>query len=306
MSDYPRDLIGYADTPPDPKWPNNARLAVNFVINYEEGSEYSVPDGDGFSEASLTESPSSTIPHGTRDLAAETLFEYGSRVGFWRLWRLFKERDLPVTLFACALALERNPKVVEAVKASNLDICCHGWRWIEHYKLTEEEEREHIRLAIASLTKMFGERPLGWYCRTGPSVNTRRLLVEEGGFLYDSDAYNDELPYWLTVEGKPHLVLPYSLTTNDSKFGRGWFSTGDDFFQFTKDAFDMLYEEGASTPKMMSIGLHQRLIGHPARAMGLKRLLDYIQGFDDIWVCNRVDIAKHWVKAHPFKSVISA
>ena len=166
--------------------------------------------------------------------------------------------------------------------------------------MTEDEEREHIRLAIKSLTKMFGERPLGWYCRTGPSVNTRRLLVEEGGFLYDSDAYNDELPYWQTVDGKPHLVVPYSLTTNDSKFGRGWFSTGEDFFQFTKDAFDMLYEEGAYTPKMMSIGLHQRLIGHPARAMGLKRLLDYIGGFEDIWVCNRLDIAKHWIKTHPF------
>ena len=300
MSDYPRDLIGYANNPPDPKWPNKARLAVNFVINYEEGSEYSIPDGDGFSEASLTESPSSTIPHGTRDLAAETLFEYGARVGFWRLLRLFKERGFPVTLFACALALERNPKVVEAVKTSNLDICCHGWRWIEHYKLTEDEEREHIRLAIESLTNMFGERPLGWYCRTGPSVNTRRLLVEEGGFLYDSDAYNDELPYWQTVNGKPHLVLPYSLTTNDSKFGRGWFSTGEDFFQFTKDAFDMLYEEGAYAPKMMSIGLHQRLIGHPARAMGLKRLLDYIGGFEDIWICNRLDIAKHWIKTHPY------
>jgi putative urate catabolism protein len=300
LSDYPRDLIGYANNPPDPQWPNNARLAVNFVINYEEGSEYSIPDGDGFSEASLTESPSSTIPHGTRDLAAETLFEYGARVGFWRLLRLFQERGFPVTLFACALALERNPKVVEAVKTSNLDICCHGWRWIEHYKLTENEEREHIRLAIESLTNMFGERPLGWYCRTGPSVNTRRLLVEEGGFLYDSDAYNDELPYWQTVNGKPHLVIPYSLTTNDSKFGRGWFSTGEDFFQFTKDAFDMLYEEGAYAPKMMSIGLHQRLIGHPARAMGLKRLLDYIGGFEDIWVCNRLDIAKHWMKTHPF------
>jgi putative urate catabolism protein len=300
LSDYPRDLIGYANNPPDPQWPNNARLAVNFVINYEEGSEYSRPDGDGFSEASLTESPSSTIPHGTRDLAAETLFEYGARVGFWRLLRLFQERGFPVTLFACALALERNPKVVEAVKTSNLDICCHGWRWIEHYRLTENEEREHIRLAIESLTNMFGERPLGWYCRTGPSVNTRRLLVEEGGFLYDSDAYNDELPYWQTVNGKPHLVIPYSLTTNDSKFGRGWFSTGEDFFQFTKDAFDMLYEEGAYAPKMMSIGLHQRLIGHPARAMGLKRLLDYIGGFEDIWICNRLDIAKHWIKTHPF------
>ena len=299
MNDYPRDLIGYANNPPDPKWPNGARLAVNFVINYEEGSEYSIPDGDGFSEASLTESPSSTIPHGTRDLAAETLFEYGSRVGFWRLFNLFKERQLPVTIFACALALERNPNVVRAIKDHNLDICCHGWRWIEHYKLTENQEREHIQRAITSLTKMFGKRPLGWYCRTGPSVNTRRLLVEEGGFLYDSDAYNDELPYWLRITDKDHLVVPYSLTTNDSKFGRGWFSTADDFFQFNKDAFDMLYAEGLTTPKMMSIGLHQRLIGHPARAIGLKRFLDYIGKFDDIWICNRIDIAQHWIEHHP-------
>ncbi|MBH68548.1 MAG: chitin deacetylase [Rhodospirillaceae bacterium] len=301
MKTYPRDLVGYADTPPDPKWPNSARLAINFVINYEEGSEYSIPDGDGFSEASLTESPSSTIPHGTRDLAAETLFEYGSRVGFWRLLRLFQERQLPVTIFACALALERNPRVVKAINDYNLDVCCHGWRWIEHYKLTEEEEREHIRCAITSLTNLFGKRPLGWYCRTGPSINTRRLLIEQGGFLYDSDAYNDELPYWLEVEGTAHLVIPYSLTTNDSKFGRGWFSTANDFFEFNRDAFDMLYEEGLKAPKMMSVGLHQRLIGHPARAIGLRNFLDYIKQYDDIWVCNRIDIAHHWLKYHPYE-----
>ena len=300
MSTYPRDLVGYGDNPPDPQWPGGARLALNFVINYEEGSEYNVHDGDGFSEASLTEAPSSTIPHGQRDLAGETLFEYGSRVGFWRLLRLFRERDLPVTIFACALALERNPEAARAIRQAGLDICCHGWRWIEHYKLSEEEEREHIRKAVASLTETLGSRPLGWYCRTAPSVNTRRLLVEEGGFVYDSDAYNDELPYWLTVEGKPHLVVPYSLTNNDSKFGRGWFATGDDFFNFNKDAFDMLYEEGASQPKMMSVGLHQRLIGHPARAMGLRRFLDHVKQFDDVWVCDRLEIARHWMKVHPY------
>jgi len=205
-----------------------------------------------------------------------------------------------VTIFACALALERNPEAARAIRQAGLDICCHGWRWIEHYKLSEEEEREHIRKAVASLAETLGSRPLGWYCRTAPSVNTRRLLVEEGGFLYDSDAYNDELPYWLTVEGKPHLVVPYSLTTNDSKFGRGWFSTGDDFFNFNKDAFDMLYEEGATQPKMMSVGLHQRLIGHPARAMGLRRFLDYVKTFDDVWVCDRIEIARHWMKEHPY------
>ena len=299
MSSSPRNFIGYGANPPDPKWPGGARLALNFVINYEEGSEYNVHDGDGFSEASLTDSPNSSVPRGDRDLGAETMFEYGSRVGFWRLLRLFRERELPVTIFACALALERNPEAAKAIRDAGLDICCHGWRWVEHYKLAEEEEREHIRKAVVSLTKTLGSRPLGWYCRSAPSVNTRRLLVEEGGFLYDSDAYNDELPYWDTVEGKPHLVVPYSLTTNDSKFGRGWFSTADDFFQFNKDAFDMLYAEGAAHPKMMSVGLHMRLIGHPARAMGLKRFLDHVRKFDDVWICNRTDIARHWMKVHP-------
>jgi allantoinase len=299
MSSSPRNFIGYGANPPDPKWPGGARLALNFVINYEEGSEYNVHDGDGFSEASLTDSPNSSVPRGDRDLGAETMFEYGSRVGFWRLLRLFRERELPVTIFACALALERNPEAAKAIRDAGLDICCHGWRWVEHYKLAEEEEREHIRKAVVSLAKTLGSRPLGWYCRSAPSVNTRRLLVEEGGFLYDSDSYNDELPYWDTVEGKPHLVVPYSLTTNDSKFGRGWFSTADDFFQFNKDAFDMLYAEGATHPKMMSVGLHMRLIGHPARAMGLKRFLDHVRQFDDVWICNRTDIARHWMKVHP-------
>ena len=300
MEIYPRDLVGYGACPPDPKWPNKARLAVNFVINYEEGSEYSIPDGDGFSESSLTESPSSVIPHGTRDLAGESLFEYGSRVGFWRLFRIFRDRCIPFTVFACALALERNKEAARAISDAELDVCCHGWRWIEHYKLTEEEERNHIERAINSLTKTLGERPVGWYCRTGPSINTRRLLVEAGGFLYDSDSYNDELPYWLNVSNTPHLVVPYTLTNNDSKFGRGWFSTSEDFFQFNKDAFDLLYLEGEKHPKMMSIGLHQRLMGHPARAMGVCRLLDYITKFEDVWICSRIDIAKHWMKVHPY------
>ena len=300
MSSFPRDLVGYGASPPHPQWPGGARLALNFVINYEEGSEYNVHDGDGFSEASLTEAPSSTIPHGSRDLAGETMFEYGSRVGFWRLLRLFEERALPVTIFACALALERNSAAAERIRKTGLDVCCHGWRWIEHYKLTESEERDHIQRAISSLKTTIGQRPLGWYCRTAPSINTRRLLVEEGGFLYDSDAYNDELPYWLTVSGKPHLVVPYSLTNNDSKFGRGWFATGDDFFHFLRDAFDLLYEEGAIQPRMMSVGLHMRLTGHPARAMGLRRFLDHVRRFEDVWICSRIDIARHWMKVHPY------
>ena len=215
---YPRDLVGYAGRPPHPHWPGEARIAVNFVMNYEEGSEYNVHD-DGFSEGTLTESGATNYGVKGRDLAAEGMFEYGSRVGFWRVLRLFKERGLPLTVFGCALALERNPAVAAAIKEAGFDVCSHGWRWVKHYELTEEQEREHIRLAIASMQKTLGERPLGWYCRYGPSVNTRRLLVEEGGFLYDSDTYNDELPYWVRVNDRPHLVVPYSLTANDSKFG---------------------------------------------------------------------------------------
>ncbi len=299
---YPRDMVGYGANPPDPHWPDGARLAVNFVVNYEEGSEYSVPDGDGFSEASLTEMPGSAVPLGDRDLAAESMFEYGSRVGFWRVLRLFQERGLPMTVFACALALERNPPAAAAIREAGYDVCCHGWRWIEHYLLGEAEERQHIRRAVASLEASLGQRPLGWYCRTGPSINTRRLLVEEGGFLYDSDAYNDELPYWTRVGGQPHLVLPYSLTHNDSKFGRGTFAHGDDYFHFIRDGFDLLYGEGARSPKMISIGLHLRLIGHPARAAGLARLLDHIAGHRDVWITGRLAIAEHWRDHHPYRA----
>ncbi len=299
-SDYPRDLIGYGKNPPDPKWPGGARLAVNFVINYEEGSEGSIFDGEGRTEFGLTESSSVDFAPGARNLGAESMFEYGSRVGFWRLMRLFEERDLPLTVFGCALALERHPAAAAAIREAGHDVCCHGWRWVEHYKLDEATEREHIRLAVESLQRTIGERPVGWYCRYSPSVNTRRLLVEEGGFTYDSDAYNDELPYWTEVEGKPHLVVPYSLTNNDVKFMRGYLATADDYFQFIKDGFDMLYEEGATAPKMMSVGLHMRIIGHPARAAGLARLLDHIAGFNDVWVCKRVEIATHWAEHHPY------
>ena len=293
----PRDLIGYADTPPHPRWPNDARIAVNFVINYEEGSEYNVHDGDGFSEGTLTESPGRDVQG--RDLAAEGMFEYGSRVGIWRVLRLFKERGLPLTVFGCALALERNPRVAAAIREAGHDVCSHGWRWIKHYQLEEDEEREHIRKAIASLQTTVGARPLGWYCRYGPSVNTRRLLVEEGGFLYDSDAYNDELPYWVRVNDRPHLVVPYSLTANDTKFGAGGLFTADDYFTFVKDGFDMLYREGKTQPKMISFGLHLRLIGHPSRAAGLERVLDYITKHEAVWVTRRIDIAQHWRTTHP-------
>lgn len=299
MTGYDRDLIGYADTPPDPKWPGSARLALNFVMNYEEGSEPSVQDGEGYTETGLTEMSADPGVKG-RNLAGEGMFAYGSRVGFWRLMRLFQERSLPLTVFGCALAIERNPRAAAAIKASGFDVCCHGWRWIKHYELSEAEERDHIKRAIASLRQTLGERPLGWYCRYGPSVNTRKLVVEEGGFLYDSDAYDDELPYWTTVTGKPHLVVPYSLTHNDGKFGREGMLTGGQFFEFLKDGFDMLYREGAHQPKMMSVGLHMRLVGHPARAAGLERFLDYVQGHENVWITSRLKIAKHWHSVHPF------
>jgi allantoinase len=298
-SPYPRDLIGYAGSPPHAKWPGDARVAINFVMNYEEGSEYSVPDGDGYSETTLTDVGSIAPGVTGRDLAAEGMFEYGSRVGFWRVMRLFQERNLPLTVFGCALALERNPPAAAAIKAAGHDLCSHGWRWIKHYDLGEQEEREHIRRAIESFRRTLGERPLGWYCRYGPSVNTRRLLVEEGGFLYDSDAYNDELPYWVEESGRPHLVVPYSLGPNDAKFGAGGFFTADDYFTFVRDGFDFLYKEGRSQPRMMSIGLHNRLIGHPSRAAGLERVLDYVMAQSGVWVCRRVEIARHWAATHP-------
>ncbi|MGE0717751.1 MAG: allantoinase PuuE [Alphaproteobacteria bacterium] len=298
---YPRDLVGYGPNPPDPKWPGGARLAVNFVLNYEEGSEYSIADGDGFTETALTEGASQQAPLKGRDLAGESMFEYGSRVGFWRVKRIFDDHGLPMTIFGCALALERNPPAAKAIRDAGWDVCCHGWRWIKHFELDEDEERQHIAKAIASLKKTIGERPLGWYCRYSPGVNTRRLLVEEGGFLYDSDAYNDDLPYWTTVEGKPHLIVPYTMSNNDAKFGRGVFGTGDDFFTYVRDAFDVLYAEGRTQPKMMSVGLHMRLIGHPARAAGLMRLLDHIGRHRDVWICRRIDIARHWMEQHPFR-----
>ncbi len=295
-----RDLVGYGRTPPDPKWPGGARVAIQIVLNYEEGAEYSIGDGDGFSESEFAESPGA-VPQGTRDLATESVYEFGSRAGFWRLMRLFSERDLPVTVFGCALALERNPEAAAAIVESGYDVCSHGWRWVKHWLLSEDEEREHIRKAVESLEKLMGSRPLGWYCRTGPSVNTRRLVVEEGGFLYDSDAYNDELPYWTTIEGKPHLVIPYSSDVNDGKFVRpGGFATGEDFVTYARHAFDMLYKEGGCQPKMMSIGLHNRIIGRAGRAGALARVLDYIHGHDDVWICRREDIARHWYEHHPW------
>ena len=295
----PRNFVGYGANPPNPKWPDNARLAINFVINFEEGSEYSILDGDSINDSALTELGSYNPGIEGRDLAAESMFEYGTRAGFWRVLRAFQERNLPLTVFGCALALERHPPAAQAIKEAGYDICCHGWRWENHYDLTLEQERENISKAVASLEKTIGERPFGWYCRYGPSVNTRTLLIEEGGFLYDSDAYNDDLPYWVDHNEKQHLVVPYTLSNNDAKFGLGSFSIANDFNEYLRDCFDVLYREGETHPKMMSIGLHLRLIGHPARIIGLERFLDYLMTFNDVWVCRRLDIAKHWIATYP-------
>jgi peptidoglycan/xylan/chitin deacetylase (PgdA/CDA1 family) len=294
-----RDFVGYGGNMPDPKWPDGARLAVNFVLNYEEGSEPSVQDGEGHTDIGLTEAHGMGQTIQGRDLAGESLFEFGSRAGFWRINRLFRERDLPMTVYGCALAFERNAAVSKAIKDAGYDICSHGWRWIKHYELGEAEERDHIAKAIAATVKMIGERPLGWYCRYGPGENTRRLLVEEGGFLYDSDYYGDELPFWVSVEGKGQLVVPYTLTNNDGKYLTG-IGNADQWFTLLRDAFDMLYREGATEPKMMSIGMHCRLLGQAARAVGLERLLDYMQKHKGVWITKRVEIARHWHKVHPY------
>jgi peptidoglycan/xylan/chitin deacetylase (PgdA/CDA1 family) len=297
--DQPRDFIGYGANPPHPEWPGQAKLALNFVLNFEESSEYSIGLGDGRSETALTEVGLPRVPVGERDLASESMYEYGSRVGFWRIYRLFTERKLPLTLFGCALALENNPAVAEAVAGANWDVCCHGWRWVEHYRLSEDEERENIARAVKSLEKSLGARPLGWYCRYGPSVATRRLLIEHGGFLYDSDAYNDELPYWHEGPHSPHLIVPYTLTNNDAKLLYGGLASAESLFAIIKNAVDLLRAEGESAPKMMSVGMHARILGHPARAAALAGFLDYVAGLDDVWICRREDIARHWISRFP-------
>ena len=290
-----RDFVGYADSPPSIQWPQNARVVLQFALNYEEGAEANIPDGDEKTEVGLTEAIGGRVPAGMRDLAFESLYEYGSRVGVWRIFEQFKARGLPLTLFGCAMAMERNPKVAEFVAGQGYDVCCHGWRWVEPFRLSEAREREHIARAIESIRNLTGQRPLGWYCRYGAGENTRRLLVEEGGFLYDSDAYNDELPYWVSVDGKNHLVVPYTMDANDGKFASpSGFSTGTEFFDYLKNTFDQFYEEGADCPRIMSVGLHARISGKPARARALARFLDYVLGHDRVWVARRLDIAQFW------------
>jgi putative urate catabolism protein len=294
-----RDLVGYAGNPPQPNWPHRARLAVNFVLNVEEGSERSVSLGDGVNETGLAEVSGGRHPAGIRDLGLQSLYDYGSRAGVWRVLQLFQERQMPMTVYACAMALECNPAMTEALAAAGCDFAGHGWRWINHFELDEDSERAHIAKAVEIIQRLTGERPYGWYCRYAPSDNTRRLLVEEGGFLYDSDSYADDVPYWQEVAGKSHLIIPYTLDTNDLKFGApASYGSGEDFFNHLRDSFDQLYEEGATAPKMLSVGLHTRLVGRPGRARALARFLDHVQNHPDVWVTRRVDIARHWIAHH--------
>jgi allantoinase len=296
---YPRDLKGYGPTPPKANWPGGARVALQFVINYEEGGENCILHGDTASEAFLSEIIGADAREGVRHMSMESIYEYGSRVGVWRLFNLFKSRGIPVTLFAVAMALERYPEVAEAALKNQFEICSHGYRWIDYQYVPEELEREHMTRAIEIQKRITGERPLGWYTgRTSP--NTRRLVAEEGGFFYDADDYSDELPFWSTVSDKPHLVVPYTLDANDMRFGSAQgFNAGDQFYSYLKDSFDTLYDEGAETPRMMSVGLHCRIVGRPGRFAALRRFVEYAQSHDDVWFCRRIDIARHWREHHP-------
>jgi chitin deacetylase len=299
---YPRDLIGYGRTPPNPRWPGDARIAVQFVVNYEEGGERSPLHGDTESETYLHEVVGLAPRKGKRDETVESVYEYGSRAGFWRIMRLFEDRRLNFTSYAVGMALARHPDAARAMIDARHEVASHGWRWIDYQGVAIAEERRHMRLAIEAIEQVCGVRPVGWY--TGRvSANTRKLVVEDGGFLYDADAYNDDLPYWVTVDGKGHLVIPYTLDNNDMKFGAAQgFNTGQDFFIYLRDAFDTLYKEGETgAAKMMSVGLHTRLIGRPGRIAGLARFLDHIQRQDKVWICRRVDIARHWRTMHPYK-----
>jgi putative urate catabolism protein len=299
---YPRDMVGYGGEPPDPMWPGGARLAVSFVLNYEEGGEMSVLHGDDRSEVYLQEVPGLAPVIGARNLMVESLYEYGSRAGVWRVLGLFEERRVPLTVYAVGMALLRNPLAARAMVEAGCEIASHGWRWIDYQDVPEEVEREHIRLAVEAIERTCGVRPVGWYTgRIGP--NTRRLVARHGGFLYDSDSYDDDLPYWAVVEGTPQLVIPYTLDNNDTKFvNLNGFDHGEAFYRYLRDAFDQLYEEGVrGSPKMMSVGLHCRLVGRPGRARALARFLDYVAGHDRVWVATREQIARHWHEHHPFR-----
>jgi peptidoglycan/xylan/chitin deacetylase (PgdA/CDA1 family) len=293
-----RDYVGYGGTPPDPKWPGGARIAVNINLNFEGGGERSVMDGDGVSEGALNDIGFPSLP-GARSPMVESVFEYGSRVGGWRLLRLFRRFGVKVCLLAVAKAAERNPEITRAFVEDGHEIVSHGYRWLDYQTMTEEVEREHVRFGIETIERIAGVRPVGWM--TGrPSVNTRRLHLELGGFLYDRDSLNDELPYWVSVGNARHLIIPYSFETNDNRFdeNRG-FSTGDDFARYMIDCFEVMYEEGADHPKLMSLALHDRLTGRPGRITGLVKFLEHVTARDRVWICTGREIAEHWRRIHP-------
>ncbi len=300
---YPRDLIGYGANPPHADWPDDARIAVQFVLNYEEGGESNVLHGDAGSEQFLSEIIGAQC-YENRHMSMESVYEYGSRAGVWRVLREFESRGLPLTVFAVAMALQRHPQLARAFVEQGHEIACHGLRWIHYQNIDEDTEREHMREALELIEGITSEKPQGWY--TGrDSPNTRRLVVEQGDLLYDSDYYGDDLPFWLRLktssgEEKSHLVIPYTLDTNDMRFATPQgFNSGEQFFQYLRDSFDVLYAEGSTTPKMMSVGLHCRLIGRPGRFAALQRFLDYVQNHKQVWVCRRIDIARHWMERHP-------
>ncbi|MBU4435123.1 MAG: allantoinase PuuE [Alphaproteobacteria bacterium] len=300
MTPYPRDLIGHGQHPPQAAWPNGAKIAVQFVLNYEEGAERSVLHGDPASEYFLSEMVGAQPIAHMRHMAMESLYEYGSRAGFWRIRRLFDDLGLPLTVFGVAQAMTRHPEAVEAMMSSGWEIASHGYRWIDYQHFTLEEEREHIGRAIEIQTRLTGQRPLGWYQgRTSP--NTARLISEDGGFVYDADSYADDLPYYDAQHGRPQLIVPYTLDANDMRFTAAQgFNTGEHFFTYLRDAFDALYAEGDTAPKMMSIGLHCRVVGKPGRILGLKRFLEHVMAHDKVWVARRIDIARHWLATHPY------
>lgn len=299
---YERDLIGYGQTPPKVTWPNNARIALQFVINYEEGGENCILHGDKTSEAFLSEVVGASEWAGQRHMSIESVYEYGSRAGFWRLHRLFTQHNFPVTVFGIAMAMSRNPDAVKAMLEANWEIASHGYRWIDYRNVPEVTERLHIQKALDIHTEMTGKPPSGWYIGRN-NDQTRQILLEETTPLYDSDSYADDLPYWVqnTVNGrsKPHLIVPYTLDANDMRFATAQgFNSGDQFFNYLKDSFDVLYEEGVETPKMMSVGLHCRLVGRPGRIAALKRFIEYVESKPDVWVCTREAIAQHWYEHH--------
>jgi putative urate catabolism protein len=301
MSDtgYPRDLIGYGAQPPHPQWPGDARIAVSVVLNHEEGGEMNILHGDDCSESVLTDLGAAPLS-GARNLNVESIFEYGSRVGFWEIMRLFRSRGVEPTIFAVGMALERTPQIAAELAQSGFEVACHGQRWIDYQHVPEDQERADMARNIETITRLIGRPPLGWY--TGrPGPNTRRLVVESGGFLYDSDAYNDDLPYWSRVAGRAHLIVPYSFDNNDSRLQRGGdFATGEEYFSYNRDAFDWLYQQGSEgRPRMLSIGLHARVIGRPGRIGALERLLDYMLGHEAVWFCSRAAIARHWQATFP-------